>query len=158
MFGLDLIDHVETFLEFLSFMQEAAKLLYRVNQCEVDRIHSALIPVMRALIKKELLDHTDPGVKLAVVSCLTTLIKIRAPDPPYDDDVMKVTFSSSCSSGDEMVVFECITDLYLLPCFRMFSSLLLGSSVNWMMWTAPPMEQGFQCLELLQGYGVVPCC
>jgi hypothetical protein len=70
-------------------MQEAAKLLYRVNQCEVDRIHSALIPVMRALIKKELLDHTDPGVKLAVASCLTTLIKIRAPDPPYDDDVMK---------------------------------------------------------------------
>ncbi|EEE60749.1 hypothetical protein OsJ_14300 [Oryza sativa Japonica Group] len=75
--------------ELLRLLQEAAKLLYRVNQCEVDRIHSALIPVMRALIKKELLDHTDPGVKLAVVSCLTTLIKIRAPDPPYDDDVMK---------------------------------------------------------------------
>uniref|UniRef100_A0A0D9ZIY7 Transposase Tnp1/En/Spm-like domain-containing protein n=1 Tax=Oryza glumipatula TaxID=40148 RepID=A0A0D9ZIY7_9ORYZ len=75
--------------ELLRLLQEAAKLLYRVNQREVDRIHSALIPVMRALIKKELLDHTDPGVKLAVASCLTTLIKIRAPDPPYDDDVMK---------------------------------------------------------------------
>uniref|UniRef100_A0A0E0GZ29 Uncharacterized protein n=1 Tax=Oryza nivara TaxID=4536 RepID=A0A0E0GZ29_ORYNI len=75
--------------ELLRLLQEAAKLLYRVNQCEVDRIHSALIPVMRALIKKELLDHTDPRVKLAVASCLTTLIKIRAPDPPYDDDVMK---------------------------------------------------------------------
>uniref|UniRef100_A0A0E0KP16 Uncharacterized protein n=1 Tax=Oryza punctata TaxID=4537 RepID=A0A0E0KP16_ORYPU len=75
--------------ELLRLLLEAAKLLYRVNQCELDRIHSALIPLMRALIKKELLDHTDPGVKLAVASCLTTLIKIRAPDPPYDDDVMK---------------------------------------------------------------------
>uniref|UniRef100_J3LWS5 Sister chromatid cohesion protein n=1 Tax=Oryza brachyantha TaxID=4533 RepID=J3LWS5_ORYBR len=75
--------------ELLSLLQEASTLLYKVDQNELDSMHSALFPVMSALIKTEILEHTDPGVKLAVASCLTALTKIRAPDPPYDDDVMK---------------------------------------------------------------------
>uniref|UniRef100_A0A0D9W3H3 Tudor domain-containing protein n=1 Tax=Leersia perrieri TaxID=77586 RepID=A0A0D9W3H3_9ORYZ len=76
--------------QLLRLLQEAAALLYRVNQYQSDSMHSALIPVMKVLIKKELLDHTNSGMKLAVASCLTALIRIRAPEGPYDDDVMKV--------------------------------------------------------------------
>ena len=33
-----------------------------------------------------------PNVKVALTSCLTEVTRITAPEAPYDDDVMKVTF------------------------------------------------------------------
>lgn len=62
----------------------------RVDQSPPESMHKALRPTMSALIKKELLDHSVPDIKLAVASCLTEVTRITAPEAPYDDDVMKV--------------------------------------------------------------------
>ncbi|KAF0891845.1 hypothetical protein E2562_011020 [Oryza meyeriana var. granulata] len=77
----------------LRLIEEAETWLSRVDQSPPESMHKALHPTMSALIKKELLDHSDPDVKLAVASCLTEVTRITAPEAPYDDDVMKDVFT-----------------------------------------------------------------
>ncbi|KAL5216088.1 hypothetical protein ABZP36_007489 [Zizania latifolia] len=79
--------------ELLRLIEEAEIWLSRVDQSPPESMHRALRPTMSALIKKELLDHNDPDVKLAVASCLTEVTRITAPEAPYDDDVMKDVFT-----------------------------------------------------------------
>ncbi|EEE61275.1 hypothetical protein OsJ_15354 [Oryza sativa Japonica Group] len=74
-------------------MEEAETWLARVDQSPPESMHKALRPTMSALIKKELLDHSVPDIKLAVASCLTEVTRITAPEAPYDDDVMKDVFT-----------------------------------------------------------------
>jgi len=45
---------------------------------------------MKALISDELLRHTDEDVKILVISCISEITRITAPDAPYDDEQMKV--------------------------------------------------------------------
>ncbi|TVU15334.1 hypothetical protein EJB05_38850 [Eragrostis curvula] len=52
----------------------------------------SLSPTDVALISRDLLDHPDPDVKLAVTSCLTEVTRLCAPHPPYGDDIMKEIF------------------------------------------------------------------
>ncbi|KAL5214107.1 hypothetical protein ABZP36_003259 [Zizania latifolia] len=79
--------------ELLRLIEEAETWLSRVDQSPPESMHRALRPTMSSLIKKELLDHSDPDVKLAVASCLTEVTRITAPEAPYDDDVMKDVFT-----------------------------------------------------------------
>ncbi|XP_015691513.2 E3 ubiquitin-protein ligase RBBP6 isoform X2 [Oryza brachyantha] len=79
--------------ELLRLIEEAETWLSRVDQSPPESMHKALRPTMSALINKELLDHSDPDVKLAVASCLTEVTRITAPEAPYDDDVMKDVFT-----------------------------------------------------------------
>lgn len=44
---------------------------------------------MKALISDELLRHTDEDVKILVISCISEIARITAPDAPYDDGQMK---------------------------------------------------------------------
>lgn len=53
-------------------------------------MQDALLPLMKALISNDLLRHSDADVKLSVTSCLTEITRITAPEPPYDDERMKV--------------------------------------------------------------------
>uniref|UniRef100_M1CRU1 Uncharacterized protein n=1 Tax=Solanum tuberosum TaxID=4113 RepID=M1CRU1_SOLTU len=50
-----------------------------------DSTTSALQPVMKALVRNELLRHINEDVKVSVVSCLTEISRIYAPKYPYDD-------------------------------------------------------------------------
>uniref|UniRef100_A0A0D9W6T6 Tudor domain-containing protein n=1 Tax=Leersia perrieri TaxID=77586 RepID=A0A0D9W6T6_9ORYZ len=77
----------------LRLLEETETWLSRVDQSPPESMHKALRPTMTALIQKELLDHTDPDVKLAVASCLTEVTRITAPEAPYDDDVMRDVFA-----------------------------------------------------------------
>lgn len=67
-------------------------------------MQNALIPSKTALVSVDLLNHPDSDVRVSVVSCLTEIVRITAPEAPYRDDQMKVqtnqvpvTLSSSLS-------------------------------------------------------------
>ncbi|XP_062226089.1 sister chromatid cohesion protein PDS5 homolog C-like isoform X2 [Phragmites australis] len=78
--------------ELLRLLQEADTWLVRVLQAPPEGMLNTLRPTMSALITKELLEHPDPDIKVAVTSCLTEVTRITAPEAPYDDDIMKDVF------------------------------------------------------------------
>ncbi|CAK7338231.1 unnamed protein product [Dovyalis caffra] len=53
-------------------------------------LDSALNPVMKELMTKELLYHSDADVKVSVASCINQILRIKALDVPYGDERMKV--------------------------------------------------------------------
>lgn len=55
-------------------------------------MQDALLPLMKALISNKLLKHSEEDVKVTVTYCVTEITRITAPDAPYDDEKMKVTF------------------------------------------------------------------
>ncbi|XP_062184176.1 sister chromatid cohesion protein PDS5 homolog C-like isoform X2 [Phragmites australis] len=78
--------------ELLRLLQEADTWLVRVGQSPPESTFNTLRPTMATLITKELLEHPDPDIKVAVTSCLTEVTRITAPEAPYDDDIMKDVF------------------------------------------------------------------
>jgi hypothetical protein len=72
-------------------MQEAEIWLSRVDQSPPGSMLEALKPTMDALVNKHLLNHASQGIKVAVACCLTEVTRITAPEPPYGDDVMRVS-------------------------------------------------------------------
>lgn len=53
---------------------------------------TALSPLMDALIAANFLKHSDDDVRVGVVSCISEIIRVTAPDAPYDDVTMKEVF------------------------------------------------------------------
>lgn len=53
-------------------------------------MQDALLSPMKALISNALLRNSDTDVKVSVVSCISEITRITAPDAPYSDDHMKV--------------------------------------------------------------------
>ncbi|KAG1326586.1 hypothetical protein COCNU_01G005200 [Cocos nucifera] len=51
-----------------------------------------LLPLLDALVAKELIGHADTDVKVGVASCISEITRITAPEAPYDDDLMKEVF------------------------------------------------------------------
>ncbi|GJT76917.1 sister chromatid cohesion protein PDS5-like protein isoform X1 [Tanacetum coccineum] len=76
----------------------AEKLLYEVDQSPKISMLHALKPSMKALIHEDLLRHSDVDVNVAVASCMCEIVRITAPDAPYDDDQMRAVFQLIVSS------------------------------------------------------------
>ncbi|ESQ35214.1 hypothetical protein EUTSA_v10006733mg [Eutrema salsugineum] len=76
----------------LSLLDEIESLLSTVEQDPITAVKNALIPSMKALVSAELLRNPDSDVRVFVVSCLTEIMRITAPEAPYDDDQMKEIF------------------------------------------------------------------
>lgn len=49
-----------------------------------------LQPIMKLVVETRILDHPNEDVKVGVASCVSEIIRITAPNAPYDDDLMKV--------------------------------------------------------------------
>uniref|UniRef100_A0A0D3F7J4 Tudor domain-containing protein n=1 Tax=Oryza barthii TaxID=65489 RepID=A0A0D3F7J4_9ORYZ len=101
----------------LKLIHEAEIYILKVEQAPSESMISAITPAMKALIKKELLDNSSYEVKLSVVSCISEITRITAPDTPYDDDVMKDVFSIMVGS------FEKLDDMEN-PLFRRIVAIL----------------------------------
>ena len=71
-------------------MQKVETLLSIVEQDPIVAVQSALRPSTKALISADLLRNPDSDVRVYVVSCLTDIMTITAPEAPYNDDQMKV--------------------------------------------------------------------
>uniref|UniRef100_A0A1D1YV29 Sister chromatid cohesion protein PDS5 B-B n=2 Tax=Anthurium amnicola TaxID=1678845 RepID=A0A1D1YV29_9ARAE len=92
--------------ELLPILDQAETLLSRVEQSPSQSMTAALHPAMMGLTAKELLGHSDTGVKVAVASCISEITRITAPEAPYNDDLMKEIF--------QMIVqaFENLDDIH----------------------------------------------
>nr|GEV16205.1 sister chromatid cohesion protein PDS5-like isoform X1 [Tanacetum cinerariifolium] len=84
--------------ELLLLLDQAEKLLHEVDQSPKISMLHALKPSMKALIHEDLLRHSDVDVKVAVASCMCEIVRITAPDAPYDDDQMRAVFQLIVSS------------------------------------------------------------
>ncbi|ESQ27121.1 hypothetical protein EUTSA_v10018162mg [Eutrema salsugineum] len=112
-------------------------------------MQNALIPSKNALVSVDLLSHPDSDVRVSVVSCLTEILRITAPEAPYSDDQMKEIFrltieafekladASSRSYGKAKSVLDSVSkvrsclvmldlecDDLILQMFRMFLNII----------------------------------
>ncbi|XP_004953083.1 sister chromatid cohesion protein PDS5 homolog B isoform X1 [Setaria italica] len=79
--------------DLLKLLIEVEECLLKVEQSPPESTSNAMRAATEALVKKELVGHTDPDVRLAVASCISEITRITAPDAPYDDDAMRDVFS-----------------------------------------------------------------
>ncbi|KAG8071423.1 hypothetical protein GUJ93_ZPchr0006g41887 [Zizania palustris] len=87
---------------FITDMIDTEKYLLEVEQAPPESMTRAAGPAIAALVKKELLGHSNYNVKLGVISCISEITRITAPDTPYDDDVMKDVFSIMVGSFEKL--------------------------------------------------------
>ncbi|KAG4969939.1 hypothetical protein JHK85_036360 [Glycine max] len=74
---------------YVQLDQRVKSLLERVEQSPTKSLQDALSPSLKALIGDALLRHADIEVKVTVASCVIDIVRISAPEIPYDDDQMK---------------------------------------------------------------------
>lgn len=70
--------------------QDAEDLLANMEQGPSDPLQDSLLPVMKALIADSLLKHSVEGVRVSVTYCFSEVLRISAPQEPFNDDQMKV--------------------------------------------------------------------
>lgn len=66
-----------------------------MNQSPAKPVRTALSALSKALVIEELMEHEDLDVRARVAVCINEIIRIFAPEPPYDDDKMKVQSPNS---------------------------------------------------------------
>ncbi|KAL6553181.1 hypothetical protein OROGR_007023 [Orobanche gracilis] len=102
-----------------SFKQSAA-CLTELNQSPPKSVADSMQPLLTAIAKTEFLKHQDREVKLLVASSICEITRITAPEPPYDDDVLKDIFelivstfsglsdTNGASFGRRVVILETV--------------------------------------------------
>ncbi|KAF2301506.1 hypothetical protein GH714_025241 [Hevea brasiliensis] len=87
--GNRLLDPPSSIDELLNMLDKLECLLINVEQAPSRSMQDALLSPMKALISNALLRNSDTDVKVSVVSCISEITRITAPDAPYSDDHMK---------------------------------------------------------------------
>ncbi|KAF3450964.1 hypothetical protein FNV43_RR07053 [Rhamnella rubrinervis] len=100
--GNTLLSPLSTTNDLLSLLDRVENLLSHVDQAPSKTMQEALLPSMKALISNELLRHSDMDVKVSVVSCITEIMRITAPDAPYNDDQMKEIFQLTVAAFEKL--------------------------------------------------------
>ncbi|ESW07806.1 hypothetical protein PHAVU_010G160600 [Phaseolus vulgaris] len=88
--------------KLMQLLHKLELVLSTVDQEPSKPIQESLVPSMKALISDELLRHTDENVKILVISCLSEITRITAPDAPYDDEQMKEIFKLTVASFEKL--------------------------------------------------------
>ncbi|EEF35053.1 conserved hypothetical protein [Ricinus communis] len=78
--------------DLLSILDRIEVSLSKVNQSPHGSMVAALSPLRIALVSDKLLRHSDTDVKVAVAACISQIIRITAPEAPYDDKKMTEVF------------------------------------------------------------------
>ncbi|CAN4100173.1 unnamed protein product [Withania somnifera] len=84
-YGMNLMNPPSSTDDLLKLLDKVESLLIMVDQFPSGSTISALQTVMKALVRNEILRHTDEHVKVSVILCITEVSRITAPDQPYDD-------------------------------------------------------------------------
>lgn len=79
--------------ELLRLLDQIEIYLSRVEQSPSTSMSDALHPVKNSLITKEFLNHPETVVKVFVAACINEIIRVTAPDAPYNDALMKEIFA-----------------------------------------------------------------
>lgn len=78
--------------ELLSILEEVENCLSMVEQSPSETMQLAVAPSVTSLVKPELLRHQDKDVRLVVITCISEITRITAPEAPYSDDTMREIF------------------------------------------------------------------
>lgn len=73
-------------------LEELASLLSKVHQSDGKILVWSLKPTMLTLIQHNFLENPCVGVKLLVASCLSSIMMLTTPIPPYSDGLMRRVF------------------------------------------------------------------
>lgn len=78
--------------DLVQALEKVEDYLSMVEQSPSEIMQDAVLPSMSALVKPELLRHQDKDVRLIVVTCISEITRITAPEAPYNDDLMREIF------------------------------------------------------------------
>ncbi|KAH0687335.1 hypothetical protein KY285_017894 [Solanum tuberosum] len=78
--------------ELLEKLDKLGHLLSLVKQIPSVSTQDAFRPALEALVADGLLRHSDMDVKVSVASCISEIMRITAPDQPYNDSILKDFF------------------------------------------------------------------
>ncbi|GAB2293662.1 hypothetical protein Dimus_027876 [Dionaea muscipula] len=88
--------------ELLNLLDEVELLLAKVGQPASPLVQQALLPSMKALVSDQLFQNPDTDVKIAVAACINEIMRITAPDAPYNDERMKDFFELTVASFNKL--------------------------------------------------------
>ncbi|GAB2269542.1 hypothetical protein Dimus_004461 [Dionaea muscipula] len=88
--------------ELLNLLDEVELLLGKVDQSAPPVVQQALLPAMKALVGDKLFHNPDMDVKITVAACLNEIMRLTAPDAPYNDERMKEIFELIVASFDKL--------------------------------------------------------
>ncbi|KAH0453112.1 hypothetical protein IEQ34_017436 [Dendrobium chrysotoxum] len=110
--------------ELLCLLDQTEIYLSRVEQSPSTSMSDALCPTMNSLITKEFLNHPEADVKVFVAACINEIIRVTAPDAPYNDDLMKEIFAMIVDA------FEKLDDMSGCSYFKRVSILEIMAKVR----------------------------
>ncbi|XP_011628282.1 sister chromatid cohesion protein PDS5 homolog A isoform X1 [Amborella trichopoda] len=76
----------------IKLLKQAATCLSELDQSPSQSLLESMQPCLNAIVKPELLKHSDKDVKLLVATCICEITRITAPEAPYSDDVLRDIF------------------------------------------------------------------
>ncbi|CAG8550122.1 669_t:CDS:2 [Racocetra fulgida] len=80
-------------------LKRLKNLFGEISKTDQEEIETdSLKTVTRELIHNTLLSHKDKGVKAYVACCISDLLRLYAPDAPYTDKELRVTYAEATSS------------------------------------------------------------
>eukprot|EP00252_Welwitschia_mirabilis_P017348 TRINITY_DN3843_c0_g1_i6.p1 TRINITY_DN3843_c0_g1~~TRINITY_DN3843_c0_g1_i6.p1 ORF type:complete len:162 (+),score=25.85 TRINITY_DN3843_c0_g1_i6:156-641(+) len=85
----------------LRTLTQVAGSLSKVEQSPPRSILKAMSLIMNTLVKPGLLGHSNGEVAVLVATCISEIMRIMAPEAPYDDNVLKEIFHlfNNCFHG-----------------------------------------------------------
>ncbi|CAA7024355.1 unnamed protein product [Microthlaspi erraticum] len=86
----------------LLFLDDLNLALRRVDQDHPVSTQEALSPLKNAFVSERLFNHSNVHVRVAVALCIIEVMRITAPDAPYDDDKMKEIFGLVVSTFEHL--------------------------------------------------------
>ncbi|KAL6567565.1 hypothetical protein OROGR_001233 [Orobanche gracilis] len=82
----------------VELLKQGVTCLSELDQSPPKSVLESMQPFLNAIAKPELLKHLDQEVKLFVAACICEVTRITAPEPPYDDDILKDIFQLTVST------------------------------------------------------------
>nr|VDD07467.1 unnamed protein product [Brassica rapa] len=105
--GKDLLRPYYSTDSIFDLLNKVESLLLAVEQDPIAEVRNALKPSMQALVSADLLRHPDSDVRVYVVFCLTEIMRITAPEAPYNDDQMKEVFEVTVEAFGKLADASC---------------------------------------------------
>ncbi|CAN6479783.1 unnamed protein product [Victoria cruziana] len=83
----------QTKVSLLKLLKQTESCLSEIDQSPSKSLLGSIQSCANAVAKEEFLKHQDGDVQLLVAACICETMRIMAPEPPYNDDVLKEAFS-----------------------------------------------------------------